>query len=281
VITPLAPYPAAILKTRETSFIIVADLHLGWEMSLSREGIHVPSQTSKLLDRLVNIVSDQSPEGILVLGDVKETIAGAEKLEWREVPDFFAALRKRVKRISVVRGNHDGNLEPLLPEGVSVLPSAGVSIDDVGFFHGHQWPSLSLLKCRTLVMGHVHPVVVFRDPAGYRVTRQIWVKATCDGKRLSEVLLRKRGVKFVGTAEETFCELYGEKPRTSQLLIMPSFNDFLGGKALNERTPSGRFKGRVVTGTVLKSDTVDMRNAEAYLLDGTLLGTVEQLKALS
>jgi hypothetical protein len=259
----------------------IADLHIGWEMSLSVKGIHVPSQTPKLLNRLVDLLSKYKPDEILVLGDVKHTVATAEKMEWHDIPDFFISLKKRVKRISIIRGNHDGNLEPLLPEGITVLPATGVAFDDVGFFHGHQWPSPALLKCRTLVMGHVHPVVVFRDPAGFRVTRQVWVKAHCDGSKLSEVLLRKHRIKVERSAEETFYEHYGMKPKASQLFIMPSFNDFLGGRPLNERRAVGSSGGEMVTGPVLRSEAVDMTAAEAYLLDGTLLGTIEQLRSLS
>lgn len=280
MITPLPPYPAALLKSRGTRLLAVADLHLGWEMSLSGEGIHVPSQSSKLLKKLIGLVSEYGPDEVLVLGDVKHTVATAEKMEWHDVPDFFNALRCRVERVSIIRGNHDGNLEPLLPEGIRVLPATGVAFDDVGFFHGHQWPSPDLLKCRTLVMGHVHPVVGFRDPAGFRVTRQVWVRAGCDGGRLSKVLLQKHGIRVGAGGEDAFAELYGMKPRASQLFIMPSFNDFLGGRPLNERRPSGG-KSEMVTGPVLRSDAVDMRDAEAYLLDGTLLGTIEQLRALS
>jgi putative SbcD/Mre11-related phosphoesterase len=280
MITPLPPYPAALLKSRGTRLLAVADLHLGWEMSLSGEGIHVPSQTPKLLKRLMDLVSEYGPDEVLVLGDVKHTVAKAEKMEWRDVPDFFNALKSCVSRVSIIRGNHDGNLEPLLPDGVSILPATGVVFGDVGFFHGHQWPSPCLLKCRTLVMGHVHPVVVFRDAAGFRVTRQVWVRAKCDGGRLSKVLLQKHRMKAKTGAQEGLGELYGMKPRTSQLFIMPSFNDFLGGRPLNERRPFGS-KAELVTGPVLRSEAVDMRAAEAYLLDGTLLGTVEQLRALS
>jgi hypothetical protein len=259
----------------------IADLHLGWEMSLSGEGIHVPTQTPKLLKKLIDVISEHRPDEILILGDVKHTVATAEKMEWRDIPDFFNQLRNRVQRISIIRGNHDGNLEPLLPEGIRLLPATGVAIDDVGFFHGHQWPSPALLKCKTLVMGHVHPVVVFRDPAGFRVTRQVWVKAECDGSRLSKILLQKHRTKVRAASHETFRENYGAKPKTSRLLIVPSFNDFLGGRSLNERRASGSFKTEMVTGPVLRSEAVDMRAAEAYLLDGTLLGTIEQLKALS
>jgi hypothetical protein len=37
----------------------------------------------------------------------------------------------------------------------------------------------------------------------------------------------------------------------------------------------------MVAGPVLRSEAVDMKNAETYLLDGTFLGTLEQLRTLS
>jgi metallophosphoesterase superfamily enzyme len=113
------------------------------------------------------------------------------------------------------------------------------------------------------------------------VTRQVWVKANCDGRKLSEVLLRKNRITVERSAEETFYKLYGMKPKASQLFIMPSFNDFLGGRPLNARRAAGSSRAEVVTGPVLRSEAVDMRVAEAYLLDGTLLGTIEQLRTLS
>jgi metallophosphoesterase superfamily enzyme len=71
------------------------------------------------------------------------------------------------------------------------------------------------------------------------------------------------------------------KPRSSQLFIMPSFNDFLGGRPLNERRLFKKTEREMVTGPVLRTAAVDMKDAEAYLLDGTFLGTLEQLRSLS
>jgi putative SbcD/Mre11-related phosphoesterase len=281
MIVPLPPYPAALVKTHGVKTIAIADLHIGWEIALSNKGIHVPTQTPKLLKKLEELLSAYKPDKLLILGDIKHTVASAEKTEWKDVPDFFNELRKHVQEICVVRGNHDGTLEPLLPETVKMLPATGSAIDDVGFFHGHQWPSPELLKCRTLVMGHVHPVVAFRDPAGFRVTRQVWVKASCNTAELTEVLLRKKKVKIKENPEKTLREHYKIKPKASQLFIMPSFNDFLGGRPLNERKRLGKNNAEMVVGPVLRSEAVDMKNAETYLLDGTFLGTLEQLKALS
>ena len=277
----LTPNPAALIKTQKTRTIVIADLHIGWEMALSAKGIHVPTQTPKLLAKLTSLISTYRPEKLLILGDVKHTVATAEIGEWQDIPDFFNELKKQTKEILIIRGNHDGNLEPLLPENIKILPATGVTIGEVGFFHGHRWPSPSLLKCKTLVMGHVHPVVAFRDPAGFRITKQVWVKANCNRTKLTQVLLQKHKIKIEKNAEETLLKHYKTKPKTSQLFIMPSFNDFLGGRPINGRKFAGKAESERIVGPVLRSESVDMENAETYLLDGTFLGTLNQLKNLS
>lgn len=281
MITPLPPYPAALLRVADQKTIVISDLHIGWEMALSDQGIHVPTQTPKLLKKLLDLLFTYSPQKLLILGDVKHTVATAEKTEWRDVPDFFTELRKHVKEILILRGNHDGNLQPLLPEHVETLPATGLALNDVGFFHGHQWPSPSLLRCKTLVMGHVHPVVAFRDPTGFRVVRQVWIKANCDPVGLTKILLKKHEVKIQNSPETTLQKHYGIKARSSELFIMPSFNDFLGGRPLNERRTRKKNDAEMVAGPVLRSEAVDMKNAEVFLLDGTFLGTLEQLGTLS
>jgi metallophosphoesterase superfamily enzyme len=136
-----------------------------------------------------------------------------------------------------------------------------------------------LLQCKTLIMGHLHPVVVFRDPAGFKITRQVWVKATCNTTQLSKTLLQKQRIKIEGTPEETVKKHYNFKPRTVQIFIMPSFNDLLGGRPINETKP--RRKGAsTMVGPVLRSEAVDLGNSEIYLLDGTYLGTLNQLRRL-
>jgi putative SbcD/Mre11-related phosphoesterase len=273
--------PALIVKDKNYTTLVITDLHIGWELSLSQKGIHVPTQTPKILEKLLNIILKYKPDRLLVLGDVKHTVAKAEIGEWRDVPDFFTEVRKHVEEIGIIRGNHDGNLEPLLPERVKLLPATGFVVDDVGFFHGHRWPSPTLLKCKTLVMGHVHPVVAFRDPAGFRITRQVWIKANCKKNNLAKLLLEKHGVKKTDDSKDMLRKHYGIKVRTVQLFIMPSFNDFLGGRPLNMARFGDNTRAGMTVGPVLRSEAVDLENAETYLLDGTFLGTLNQLKLLS
>lgn len=282
MITPLIPYPAALIKARKTRTLVIADLHIGWEIALSQRGIHVPTQTPKLVQKLKNLAFTYKPEKLLILGDVKHTVATAKTGEWHDVPNFFDEIKQQIEEIHVIRGNHDGNLKPMLPENIEILSATGLIVGNVGLFHGHCWPSPALLKCKTLMMGHVHPVVALRDPAGFRITSQVWVKAECEGAKLAETLLRKHRIKTEGSVEETLRKRYGIKPKTSQLFIIPSFNDFLGGRPLNKRKNSGTAKtGTRIMGPVLRSEAVDMENAEIYLLDGTFLGTLNQLRTLN
>jgi hypothetical protein len=276
MITPLWPHPAALIRVQQKRIIALADLHIGWEMAVSRKGIHIPTQTPKLLGRLKDLISRYKPEELLILGDVKHTIATAEISEWHDVPDFFNELRKLVKRICVIRGNHDGNLEPLLPENIELLPATGIILGKVGFFHGHQWPSSDVLTCKAMVMGHVHPVVSLRDPAGFRITRQVWIKVNCNRKQLANTLMRRHKLGSIERAKTRHREA-----ELLQLFIMPSFNDFLGGRPLNEKRVGIDAKSSVAVGPVLRSEAVDMEGADTYLLDGNFLGTLAQLRMLS
>jgi uncharacterized protein len=274
----LLPHPAAMVKTEKTKTLLIADPHLGWEMQLQEKGIHIPSQTPKILNKLTTIIDEYKPDRLVVLGDVKYTVVSHEFGEWQDIPDFFSKLAGYVGGIAVVRGNHDANLEPLLPEKVEFLPATGAVIGDVGVFHGHKWPSPALLGCKTLVMGHLHPVVVFRDPTGCRMTRQVWMRATLDSEALAETLLQKSHIKVVGSVEETLKKHFGIKLKASELYIMPSFNDFLGGRPINESHPRKEIGTEVLIGPVLRSEAVDVDDAELYLLDGTYLGTLNQLR---
>ncbi len=276
----LLPHPAALVKTNKTRTLLIADPHLGWEIQLQEKGIHVPSQTTKILKKLTGIITEYKPERLVILGDVKYTVVSHEFGEWQDIPDFFKKLDVCIENISIVRGNHDANLEPLLPENVEFLPATGVTVGEVGVFHGHKWPSPELLGCKTLVMGHLHPVVVFRDPTGCKITRQVWMKAKCETDPLSKILLQKSGVKIERSVADTLKEHYNLKARVKEIFIMPSFNDFLGGRPVNETRPRKEIGSEALIGPVLRSEAVDVDNAELYLLDGTFLGTLNQLRKL-
>jgi len=281
LITPVKNYPALLIQKQKERILVVADLHIGWEVKLVEQGIHVPSQTPKILEKIIQLIENCKPTGIIFLGDVKHAIAKVEMEEWRDIPDFFEAIANRVSNIQVIPGNHDGNLEPLLPELVKVLPPTGIVSGDVGLFHGHTWPAPELLKCRDLVTGHVHPTVAFRDPLGFRITRQVWVKAKCNGSHLAKSLLKSLNIKSAKDPIDLLQKHFKIKFKALNLFIMPSFNDFLGGKPINEKNLGKDQKLSAFIGPILRSKSVNIDDSEVYMLDGTFLGTVNQLKTMA
>ena len=261
--------------------MVVADLHMGWEATLTQKGVHIPSQTPKILDKMLRLIKAAKPTRIIFVGDVKHAVSGVEIEEWRDIPDFFEAIQKKVSTIQVVLGNHDGNLEPLLPGAVEILPHTGVALGDVGLFHGHAWPGPELLNCRNLVMAHVHPMVAFRDPIGFRIRRPVWIKADCRGLDLAKPFLKHLGVKIEQQVKARLQSQPSIKAKPSHLFVMPAFNDFLGGQAINKPRLGRNRRSKPFIGPVLRSGSVDIESAQIFLLDGTFLGTIGQLEGFS
>lgn len=276
MLIPVENYPAILHEHGRHRTLVIADLHLGWEVSLVRKGIHVPSQMPKIRRKLIQLIEGTAPQTLIILGDVKHTIAKAEPGEWHDIPEFFEAVEPEVSEICIVRGNHDGNLEPLLPPTVKLHPSSGTILNGVGLFHGHTWPARKLLECNTLIMGHVHPTIAFRDSIGFRIVTPVWVKAKCNVNKLVEAYLRSKRLKIGESPRATIKKRFGVNPKVKQLFIIPCFNDFLGGRPINKKSDRGRY-----IGPILRSKSVDIDEAEAYLFDWTFLGTVKQLKTLS
>jgi len=281
LIVPLRPYPALLLKKGSERILVVADLHIGWEVRLAEQGIYVPSQTPKIQERMLQLIQSCKPTSILFLGDVKHAIAKVEMEEWRDIPDFFENINKKVQNIQIIPGNHDGNLEPLLLPTAKILSPTGVTLGNIGLFHGHTWPAPNLLNCSSLITAHVHPTVTFRDPLGFRITRQVWVKAQCDSTKLAKSLLEHQRIKVDKNPILLLQELFKVKLKTSQLFIMPSFNDFLGGQAINQKGLGKSGSSKAFIGPILRSKSVNIDNAEVHLLDGTFLGTVNHLRNLA
>jgi metallophosphoesterase superfamily enzyme len=107
---------------------------------------------------------------------------------------------------------------------------------------------------------------------GLWTVKQVWVKGKCDGTRMAEGYLKYSNIRPKMNPKETFEKRFGVKPRDSRMIIMPTFNDLIGGLSVNRIT-------RRLKGPILGSGGVDFGATELYLLDGTFLGTVNQFTA--
>lgn len=221
--------------------LIVGDLHIGVESHLRSKGFHLISHTSKMYDSLIEAAEDDVNR-LIVIGDVKDSVPGSTKQEYAEIPDFFERLFERFDIIDVVRGNHDTQIEEFLPSRVKIRPASGLKIGDTGFIHGHTWPSAEVMDCKTLVLAHNHPAVMFCDGVGRRTTEPCW---------------------FRGSFNATSDERYPVIPE--RFLVIPAFNRMLGGSPVN-------VIGEDLLGPVLNSGLLDLDNAHLYLLDGIDLG---------
>ena len=221
--------------------LVIGDLHIGVEAHLGAKGVHLTSRTSDMLNTVLECGDGISK--IMMIGDIKDSVPGSTRQEYREIPRFCDSLLEHFKEVSIVRGNHDTSIEEFVPGAVRIHPATGAVVGDVGLVHGHTWPSPRVMACKTLVMGHEHPTVLFRDGVGAHMSEPCWMR---------------------GRFKEP-----GEKCRYEKLpesyIVVPAFNRLLGGSPINEKeTP--------MLGPVLNSDLLDLDDARIYLLDGICLG---------
>ena len=221
--------------------LVICDLHIGVESHLRAKGFHLVSHTSDMHQAILD-AADEDIGRLVVIGDVKDSVPGSTKQEYAEIPDFFESLFERFDSIEVVRGNHDTMIEEFLPPRVRIRPATGIRIGDVGLVHGHTWPSAEVMEAQTLVMGHNHPAVMFRDGVGRQMTEPCW---------------------FRGSFAKTEDEKYPKLPE--RFIVVPAFNRMLGGSPVN-------VIGEDLLGPILNSDLLDLDEAHIYLLDGVDLG---------
>ena len=258
---PLIDEPA-LLAENEYKALVIADLHLGIEAEFREKGINIGSQTEKLLDRAIKCVKAAKPDVIILLGDVKHTVPQILFTDRREVPFFLTELAVYAP-IYLVKGNHDGEINRLLPEvsekkhEIYIKSAQGFLFDHVGYTHGHSWPSQELFSAPYIVIGHNHPRIrlVSASPVrAYTRVKPVWVRAHCDyeavKKRYPEITVSERNA-----------------PR---VIIMPAFNELCGGVAFN--TAKKELLGPIA------SKLLHVETMEIYLLDGTYIGKVGDLE---
>ena len=242
--------PAIFIE--EESILVIGDLHLGLTYRLYMQGINLPDQVSSMRKRIEKLLRKTGAKNLVILGDLKDEVPGINYTETFEIPKFLSSL-SRMAKIIICKGNHDTHLEKIIPEDITIHQARGFSIKKYFFQHGHEWPSSEFLKCDYLISSHIHPVLEFRDEFGYKVSRPVWVKATVEKKKFQ----KRYKIKEDGTIE---------------INIIPSFNPLLGGYPINRIREIERIS------PIFRKDIIDPEKTELYLLDGTYIGTVKDIK---
>lgn len=241
-ITPIQGVPAMLLRGKQ-SYLCAADLHLGYELGLIEAGFNLPDQTDAVLKSLTSI---DVGDNLLLLGDIKHSIPAARRIESRRIAEFLESLSERFSSITIVAGNHDGMLERSVPESVKFVSSPGVRIADIGFIHGHSWPSEELMSSKVLVWGHIHPCIKTIDRMGAAISMKCWLRGSVHRDALA------KRYKRINVAES---------------IVVPSFNHLLIGAPVNEAKGSG-------LSPLTRCGFVVLSEQRAYTLDGVDLGPV-------
>ena len=242
-VEPVPGVPAATVDTDGERLLALADYHAGLEAGLQYEGVELRSAASERRERLLSVLNRTGADRLAVVGDLGHAIGSPFEAEREELEALFSALPVPV---TLVKGNHDGELEPVLDDldaEVTVTPSHGTTIGDVGFAHGHTWPAPAVLESAVVCVGHEHPVVRLEDEVGGTRKERAWLRGALDG--------------------EPFEDHYDRSlDADGDLVVFPAFNDRSGGTWVN-------VPGQDFLAPFLPAGLAD---AEAFLLDGTRLG---------
>lgn len=248
----LADYPAVFIQ--EEKILVIAELHLGLEYEIFKTGVTIPPQREKFLETLGKLVEMTKAKKLVIVGDIKHKVPGSTLREDKEIPKFLEQINSKIKTI-LVKGNHDDRIEEILPKGIKIYSSHGFRIKKYGFFHGHAWPSKSLMKCDYIFMGHIHPAIEFRDDLGYRSWEKVWIKGKLDVEKVKKRFDLQQTGKL-------------------NVIVIPTFNNILGGKAVNKVAKEEQISPLIV------NEFFDLNSAKIFLLDGTYLGILKNIKEI-
>ena len=175
-------YPALIIEGQEKN-LVITDLHIGFEDNLSQNNIFLGKNTTvnESIKEVEKILVKTKPDSLILLGDIKSGIKSITKTEWNDVPIFLEKIKKRIN-ITIIPGNHDANIEKLIPEGISLATTKGVIIEDTLLTHGHTMPSENFSSVSKIIMGHVHPVF-FQEKSIINGER-VWVTIKCNKQKI-------------------------------------------------------------------------------------------------
>ena len=172
---------------RKRRILAIADLHLGYEEMLNRQGVMMPRFNFKEIKaRLEKILANTGKlEKIIILGDLKHEFGVISDQEWKEVLEMLDYLGRNCAEIILVRGNHDKILGPIANrKNVKLQDEFLLEPEKVLFIHGDKLPSKENLKKSDLIaMGHEHPAVSVKD--GLKAeTYKCFLKGKFEGKEL-------------------------------------------------------------------------------------------------
>ncbi|MAH42830.1 hypothetical protein CL614_03845 [archaeon] len=185
--------PGLVITFDKKRYLVISDIHLGLTYHLEYKGVNVPNQTEDVLDYIVKLKKKTRVHSLIIVGDLKHALPGTPHDERKDVREFLESLKKEFKELILVKGNHDTLIEEIVP-WLHVEPY--LLLGKVLFVHGHRNLPKDV-EYDTVVIGHNHPVIKFKDRMGGVYYQRCWLIS-------------------------------------NSLIVMPGFNVLSGGKAVND-----------------------------------------------
>ena len=88
IIQPLFPHPALLLKDGMKKYLVISDLHIGFEETFKNSGINLETKIEKMQSELLNLINELKPNNLIILGDLKNSINKINNSEWKNIPFF-------------------------------------------------------------------------------------------------------------------------------------------------------------------------------------------------
>ncbi len=187
----------------EKGILVIGDLHIGYEAMLRQSGVLIPErQVKDIINNLKKIFlmikeKKYTLKKIVFIGDLKHAFyfEHKEANEFQEIIEFLGSILP-AENIILIRGNHD-TIDYTFEGNMKEFYIDG----DIAFVHGDQMIiEVFDKKIKTIVMGHLHPCFILES----------------------------------GPKKEAYkCFLDG-KYRGKDIIILPSFLDFIEGTPVND-----------------------------------------------
>lgn len=189
-------------------YLVISDLHLGYEQSLNKDGIMIPRfQYPLIVERLEEIQEKSSCSNIIINGDLKHEFGQITRQEWNETQEFLEFLKANFDDIVLIKGNHD-NFTRFIAEKSGLQVEECFQIGDSLILHGDKIPAyLDKTDAENLIIGHEHPCIGLRN-----------------GERVEKIK----------------CYLVGRYENWN-LVVMPSFNFVTEGSDILQERPLSPF----------------------------------------
>lgn len=173
------------------STLVIADVHIGYEEALNKQGILVPRlQFEEITNRMGSIftlLKDKKLERIIVNGDLKHEFGTISEQEWRNTLKFLDLLARHCSEIILIKGNHDTILGPIAKKrNVKVMEHCLLKKlkNQILIAHGNKIPDKKVLEgVSTIIIAHEHPAVSLKE--GPRIEQfKCFLKGKYKGKNL-------------------------------------------------------------------------------------------------